>query len=245
MLSKLPEQVVIPAVPGTPAVPYLPARTVCVPASTTGHYVQVCSTVRMRLVPNTVIQYPPGTQSYSFVTVGNVDYIDFFVCRSEWVEIVDPSGPVCSHYPEQVAVPEVPPTPQRVMLFNSFEWNAGANSVASLTGDVVERDTMNAVVGVVWGLASERPDSSNYATIEHGLYFHVNGGGQPRVSVMESGRIMDSERAYAPGDEFEVRRNGSRVTYWHAGFQFYRSTVPSTGEVFVGSAMYATGDEIL
>lgn len=244
MLSKQPNLVFTPGIPATPEVPYLPARTVCVPAPSSGHYVQKCSTVRMRAPTDQAIQVPPGTQSYVFITVNDIEYIDFYVCRQEWVDTTEPAAPICTHYPEQLAVPAVPAVPSRYDLINIFDWNAGANSIATQSGDCVVRDTMNAVVGVVWGLATDRPDPTDFATIEHGLYFHVNGGGQPRVSVMESGRVLNDERTYAVGDEFEIRRNGTRVTYWHAGVQFYRSTVPSTGEVFVGSAMYATGDEI-
>lgn len=49
---------------------------------------------------------------------------------------------------------------------------------------------------------------------------------------------------YAPDVQFEIRRVGDVVSYWYGGALVYTSRVRSTGELSVGSALYATDDMV-
>lgn len=140
--------------------------------------------------------------------------------------------------------PGVPPTPSRYEPIKYREWNAGANSVDELDGDVSLRFDTPRAEGTVIGFTQNR-DIEAVGSIEritHGFYFHYAASGASVYRVIESGKAVTPQAPHDPTQEFEVRRVGSTVFYFVDGVQVHRSRVPSSGTLSVGSALYASGD---
>ena len=140
--------------------------------------------------------------------------------------------------------PYIAPIPDRYEPEPIRAWDAGANSVDELDGDVSLRfDTSNAV-GVVLGLTQDRDleDIGTLARITHGFYFHTTAAGQPVFQIIEAGKTVTPVAPHDAAEEFEVRRVQGVVLYFKDAVKLYQSRVPSTGMVSAGSALYATGD---
>lgn len=231
MLTKLADRQYIPGVPGQA---HSPAYTVCSGGEAPGHWETICETVCVPADP------PPGAPPG-----GGYDgpgYICFpMVCRTEWVVDGPPSPVVCQSYPE---IPFIAPVPPRVVTTPIRAWNAGANSIAELDGDLRLAFTMPRVIGVVLGITSDRGAVIDNARCSHAIYFFQTAGGAPRYRLREFGTSVSPEAAYAPDDEFEIRRVGGAVQFLRNGVRLRRSPVPSAGMVSVGSALFATGDTV-
>lgn len=140
--------------------------------------------------------------------------------------------------------PGVAPTPARYESVTIREWNAGANSVDELDGDVSLRFDTARAEGTVIGFTQNR-DIEAVGTIEritHGFYFHYTASGASVYRVIESGKSVTAPAPHVPTHTFEVRRVGTTVFYFVEGVEVYRSRVPSSGALSVGSALYASGD---
>lgn len=152
-----------------------------------------------------------------------------------------PQPDTCVTYP---AIPGVPAVPSSIRVTPVREWNAGANSVDELDGDVSLRFETAHAIGVVLGLTQNR-DIEAVGSIEritHGIYFHATASGQFVYRVMESGKLVTPAAQHVASDEFEVRRVGTAVLYFRNGEQFYQSRTSSSGTVSAASALYASGD---
>lgn len=148
----------------------------------------------------------------------------------------------CITTPER---PHQPAVPARIEPVQVLDWNAGANSVAELAGNVLVRFTMDRVVGVVLGLVADRASPANMARITHGILFSQSPGGSPRWQVIEAGAVRTAARDYVPDDtEFRIERRGAGVVYLADGELVYASRVPSTGTAICGTALYASGDTV-
>lgn len=246
-LSKLPQTTFTP---GTPEVPARPARTVCVPSEASGTWVWTCR--RIDYVPGQSIAIPPGGELIVVYgdeidpITGELIVVDTYirVCGSEWVPSGrTPTAPVCTDYP---ATPYQPAVPARYESTPTFEWNAGANSITELDGDVVVTVTgQNAAVGIVVGLADDRElPQGQYERISHGFYFHTNTSGHLLYDIIESGSIRTGGGTYTSTTVFELLRVGGVVTYLVDGALRRTSSTSSSGVVFVGTSLYATGDTI-
>lgn len=143
-----------------------------------------------------------------------------------------------------LAVEEVTAVPARIEVTPVFGWEAGANSVDMLDGDVRVASDMDMVIGAIWGFTQDREGNPAKERITHGFYFSQSNN-QPRYQVMESGRALTQPAAYAAlSDLFEVRRIGSAVTYLVNNVRVFSSRAPLVGELSVGSALYASGDGV-
>lgn len=148
----------------------------------------------------------------------------------------------CIVYPVQ---PYVPAVPARFDVTTSMDWDAGANSVDELDGDVRLVFDCKKVVGVVIGLVAERGDVTDYARMSHAFHFYQTPGGQPQVVVMEFGRAIGTPTPYAPDvTTFEILRVGGAVSYRIDGEVTQQSRVPSAGVVMAGCSVYATDDTV-
>ncbi|CAM5593312.1 hypothetical protein [Rhodanobacter lindaniclasticus] len=141
------------------------------------------------------------------------------------------------------ACPAVAYEPARIEQQAVLGWNAGANSITELGGDLHTVFTMPAVSGVVIGLRSGRTRQTTPDLIEHGLYFNALGG-MNLVHVVERGLGATSIVVRNPADTFEIRRVGGRVTYWRNGALLHASTARSTGAKVVNACLYASGDAV-
>lgn len=145
----------------------------------------------------------------------------------------------CYVVPAQSAIPSAP---SRVEILPWFEWNAGANSVASHEGDARVVFTMVPAVGVVLGFAPDRDDPTNMLRVTHGFSFTKSANDDARAQIIEAGVTKGGVHTYDDETEFQVRRVSGVVTYWIDGEMIYVSRTPSVGEIIVGTALYASGD---
>lgn len=147
----------------------------------------------------------------------------------------------CVFYPEQQAVEE---RSAYVTYEDSAGWNAGANSVDQLDGDVELVFTQPPATGVVIGFTQSRDDPADRDRITHGFYFHRNLAGSPVAQVIESGVTKSDELPHTSSIEWRVQRAGGVVRYLADGEVVCQSLIPSDGELSVGCALYASTDAV-
>lgn len=147
----------------------------------------------------------------------------------------------CVFYPEQQAVEE---RSAYVTYEDSAGWNAGANSVDQLGGDVELVFTQLPATGVVIGFTQDRDNPGDRGRITHGFYFHRNLAGSPVAQVIESGVTKSDELPHTSGIEWRIQRASGVVRYLADGEVVCQSLVPSDGVLSVGCALYANTDAV-
>lgn len=148
----------------------------------------------------------------------------------------------CFVCPEIDPVPALPTT--RVTTPN-LGWNAGANSVTVLDGDVhalfgVPESENGVMVGLRPGSDARPPVAPVF--ISHGLYFFNTRGAF--VIPIEVGAQQGTPVAYVASDIFEIRRVAGVVRYYQNDTLLRQSTLPSKGAVRVMTCLYAAGDNV-
>lgn len=137
--------------------------------------------------------------------------------------------------------PAVAPAPAYVRQTPNTGWNAGANSIDQLDGDVFARFTVpTGVTGLYMGFKGARARQTLPSLITHALYFER--GLQDQFRVMEHGVAMTAFASRAEADWFEIRRVAGTVTYWCGGKLIYTSLQSSSGPVLVNACLYSSGD---
>lgn len=143
------------------------------------------------------------------------------------------------------AVPGAPAVPPQEVSDANLGWNAGANSVAMLDGDLHFVFTMpESVVGVIMGLRSARAGVGIPDLVEFGFLFFTTAG-VDNYAVIERGNsavFAVQTRAPGLGEQFEIVRRGERVTYLVNGVPLYTSTRHSSGRLVATNCSYASGD---
>jgi len=141
-------------------------------------------------------------------------------------------------------IPEVPEVPAHIDVTALIGWNAGANSITILGGDV---HTIMAVPppagGVVIGLKGERTRNTIPELVEHGLWFQSLAG-RLFISVVEFGTKMTPNFEITEGQSFEIRRRRGVVSYRRGTVEVYRSARPSSGAKMVNACLYMSGDTV-
>lgn len=151
---------------------------------------------------------------------------------------LDGSG--CLVCPEIKEVPAQPAVYQRQA---SHGWNAGANSVAQIGGDVhLTFDLEATPAGIMLGFKTARYPQDNPNLIQHGFYAYGQGG-KPFLDIMESGQTRATV-SYTLGQPIEIRRIGAQVLYLVDNTLVYQSKVSSYGAVLVNACLYASGDTV-
>ncbi|MGO1073572.1 hypothetical protein [Lysobacter sp. CA199] len=148
-----------------------------------------------------------------------------------------------SNFPGRDAVPGVPD----IETVDTHDgWNAGANSVDRLDGDLRTVFQVDIAAAGAVGFAFERPDAGLYTSLSHAFYFDTDPlDGTRRVACMEFGRWMTTPTTYTRGDEFELRRQSGLVAFSINGESVYVSPNLSTGPVIVGAALFRAQDRVL
>lgn len=148
-----------------------------------------------------------------------------------------------SGFPGRTAVPAIPD----VETVDAHEgWNAGANSVDRLDGDVRTAFQVDIAAAGAVGFASERVEVGRFDTLSHAFYFDADPvDGMRRVTCMEFGRWMTPPTLYDRHDEFELRRVEGRVAFAVNGMSMYHSPNLSIGPVIVGAALFRAQDRVL
>lgn len=151
-------------------------------------------------------------------------------------------GRSCVVIPPVAAIARVPAQELRSL---DLGWNSSANSIDTVIGNAeMTLNDMGLCVGVVIGFTTNRV-SLMPQRIEHGFYFHTNSRGRRVVDVYERGQTKGVQLLdYELEDVFKITRAEGSVSYFFNGTRIYTSTQPSTGELSLGEALYATGDSV-
>lgn len=147
----------------------------------------------------------------------------------------------CTVCPEIPASPAVPP---RVISDARTGWNAGANTIDELTGDVHAVWSFDtAPAGVFIGLKSSRKQPTEPSLIPHALYVYASGG-HAFVEIREAGKKKGTAVMYTLGDALEIRRVGATITYY-VNDVLLGSSPSNLGSVVVANAcLYTAGDSV-
>lgn len=144
--------------------------------------------------------------------------------------------------------PEVPASTghaTRVVTDANLGWNAGANSIAMLDGDVRMAIAPDAIpAGMFVGLKGSRVGPTAPELLTHAFYIYAAALGKAFVEVRERGVLVGVATAYTLGSLLEIRRDGGRVSYWIAGAKVRDSAVASRGPVLVNACLYSAGDTL-
>lgn len=147
----------------------------------------------------------------------------------------------CLVCPEQPYIPFSPPHVDHKPVIG---WNAGANSLATIDGDLHMVLTMpKGTTGALVGLKGSRSRQTLPSLIEHGWYFQ-SAGGADVAQVVEGGSPQTALATRLDTDSFEIRRQGADVIYLKNGTVVHNSTLPSLGPKLVNACLYASGDHI-
>lgn len=116
-------------------------------------------------------------------------------------------------------------------------WNAGAVSIATLTGDgyvgfTAGDNTTDRMAGLSHG-----NDGTGFADIDYAVYLRASG----KVSVFESGVSRGGFGTYVAGDVFRVQVAGGVVSYWKNGVRFYSSAAVPTFPLLLDTSLRTPG----
>jgi hypothetical protein len=140
--------------------------------------------------------------------------------------------------------PEIAPIPSSVIEHPILGWNAGANSVVELDGDVhVVFYVPESCAGIVLGFKQSRAFQVQPELITHGFWLSPVSG-QLHGYVTERGVRKTPAALRAATDKFEIRRRAGAVSYHVNDALIYTSAVRLYGPVLVNACLYATGDAI-
>ena len=247
------ERVLIERVPEQPARDEQTVCTTTPPPGTgsgSGQWQRRCTT--LVLPANASAPVNMGT-SVTVLSVAN-GYVTYQICTSVWVPSGSGSGgesggPVtCTTLPAQ---PYIPEQPARIDTVPIFDWQAGANSIQELEGDAFLTFDMPVVIGTIVGFTDNRDDAADRDRITHGMYFGLDGAGDPIFQVFEAGSMMTEPAPYTAGDYFKITREAGVVKYHHynTGSSEYEriytsTTINGASPLIAASAMYASGDTI-
>lgn len=236
MTNQLQKKTSVSVDPGQDAVagvPYAPAR----PGYTTTTTEHVCSLEWVTVGARTpglvkIIDGSTGkiTYEYDQGSPGTTSLVR--VCRDVTTTTSYPG------VPERPAQPPVAYRPPSVKQNFNLGWNSGARSVKTIAGSGFAEFTVPQSVGVVIGLNGEDLGTS-YVEITHGLYFAGR-----TFRVYESGVEKFYGGTFATSDVFRISREGKKVRYLRNGTEFYTSSAPSEGVVFLDTSMYSGGDTV-
>lgn len=154
------------------------------------------------------------------------------------------------------SIPAVQAQPGRIEVTQVVGWNAGANSIDELDGDLLLRFCVGQSQALVVGLREARRGrlgQAAVAAIARGWYIRTPPGGQGLVAqVMEYGTARTGLEPVDACAVFEIRRQADTVTYRVDGV--VKRTVRNTtnvanatdlrGGAFVTACLYASGDAV-
>lgn len=146
-------------------------------------------------------------------------------------------------------IPPTPPTPGHLDISGIAAWNAGADSVLTLDGDLhVVCSPPLGVVAEFCGFRSSRDNNFVPQLIDYGFCFQ-NTGGVDLVSMVERGSVVHGGVARADSWHFEIIRIERYVRYnifddTDALVVTYLSARPSFGPVLLNGCIFLSGDVV-
>lgn len=152
---------------------------------------------------------------------------------------VDASG--CTVCPER---PASPGTPSQMIVSANAGWNAGANSIIALDGDVHMGDTLTTVPSDAYvGFKQARDGQTAPFRLQYAFRFY-GAGSNALVEIWEGQQQRTATASFPLGGAFEIRRVQGVVSYYINGVEVYQSAQPSVGPVLVNACLYTAGDEL-
>ncbi len=137
-----------------------------------------------------------------------------------------------------------PGSPSYTQTLPNAGWNAGANSIAMLDGDLTVTYAFTAApVDTFVGYSYTRrtvgvPNALAFAIRVYTL------GTSTYLQVYEKGVAVGAPSPYTLGNTIEIRRVAARVTYFNNSKPIYTSPTVSFGPMVVSSCLYTAGDSI-
>ena len=139
--------------------------------------------------------------------------------------------------------PEIAPVPPSVTEHPVLGWNAGANSIAELDGDLHVVFYPGTSTGIVLGFKRDRAFQTEPQGVEWGFWIAM--AGVTRLAyVTELGVRKTNAVAVSPDDKYEIARRNGVVSYYRNNRHVYTSRRASYGPLIVNCCMYATGDVV-
>lgn len=149
-----------------------------------------------------------------------------------------------------VECPAIAPRDPSVEEHPLLGWNAGADSINVLDGNVhTQFDIPVHAMGVVVGFKRDHRGVHRPELIDHALWF-TSVAGSSIVYVAERGVRVSAPRSYGVDHRFAIERRGGVVRYLAlapgaASWQLLHATESAiTGPIGVSMCAYATGDAI-
>ena len=123
-------------------------------------------------------------------------------------------------------------------------WDAGANSIATVDGDLQVIFRVPIVMGVKVGFFPDGArNGADADALRNAFYVFSTTDGQ-RWAIIDNGRTVQGSLATAT-TKYEIRRVGGVVYYFIDDALVFTSSVASSGPLRVGSTLYKTGDMVL
>lgn len=145
---------------------------------------------------------------------------------------------VCPQLPASPGAPATSTSDPRI------GWNAGANSVTQLSGDVYVSDAFDAApTGIVLGFKADRVVNTDPTRILHGLYFYTVANAV-FVEVRELGQRIGQPMRYTLGTPWTIRRQAGGVTYWLGGVLLAATLAQTLAPLLVNACLYSVGDTV-
>lgn len=147
------------------------------------------------------------------------------------------------NFPGAPAVPSTPPTVE----YKTWQaWNAGANSIAELDGNVFVQlagpEAAGAYVGFFEG-GSRAPE--DYNGLVAAFRFTQTPTGRQWTIKDGSRSLSVTNTPYTTADVFRIERVNGVMVFRLNGTEVYRSARISSGPLRVGTSLYASGDKVL
>ena len=115
-------------------------------------------------------------------------------------------------------------------------WNAGASTVASLSGDGSAQFTTSESTTHKMGGLTHAVSGSGYATIDYAIYLIADG----TIDIFEDGSLINQAfGSYVAGDVFTVQLTSNVVTYLKNGSLLYTSTKAPTFPLYFDASLYS------
>lgn len=148
-----------------------------------------------------------------------------------------------ANFPGAPAVAAVPP---KTEYKKWQEWNAGANSIAELDGDVYTEFPGPVAVGAYVGFfEGGTRDPQNYDAMVAAFRFASSPTG-PKWTIKDGARSVSiTNTSYTTSDKFRIERANGVMIFLVNGIEVYRSKRASAGPLRVGTTLYASGDKVL
>ena len=143
--------------------------------------------------------------------------------------------------------PGVPTIPGYTVYDQVRAWDAGANSIASVDGDLHVTFNVLTVMGAKVGFFPEGPRPSADASLLVNAFYVYSTADRQRWVIIDNGRTVQPVQNNIATDstEYEIRRVAGIVSYYVDGELMFTSKTTSDGPLRVGSALYKTGDVVL